>query len=129
MKAERTYFDYLEDILDAMQKIRGFIQGMDYEQFCQDSKTAFAVVHGLKIIGEASKRVPDFVKGDHPEIPWRTMAGMRDKLIHNYFGTHLADHLGRSPGYRSAHKKDHRGFGESWMKTLQCTVAARYRAC
>jgi uncharacterized protein with HEPN domain len=90
MKTERTYFDYLEDILDAMQKIRGFIQGMDYEQFCQDSKTAFAVVHGLEIIGEASKRVPDFVKDDHPEVPWRTMAGMRDKLIHNYFGTHLA---------------------------------------
>jgi uncharacterized protein with HEPN domain len=87
MKAERTYLDYLEDILDAMQKIRGFIQGMDYEQFSQDSKTGYAVVHGLEIIGEASKRVPDSVKHDHPEIPWRTMAGMRDKLIHNYFGT------------------------------------------
>ncbi len=65
MKAERTYFDYPEDILDAMQKIRGFIQSMDYEQFCQDNKTAFAVGHGLQIIGEASKRVPDSVKNDH----------------------------------------------------------------
>ena len=62
MTAERTYFDYLDDILDSMQKIKGFIQGMDYEQFCQDSRTAFAVVHGLEIIGEASKRVPDSVK-------------------------------------------------------------------
>lgn len=90
MMAERTYFDYLEDILDAIQKIRAFIGGVDYERFRQDDKTAFAVVHGLEIIGEASKRVPQYVKDAYPEIPWREMAGMRDKLIHDYFGTNLA---------------------------------------
>lgn len=90
MMAERTYFDYLEDILDAIQKIRAFIGGVDYERFRQDDKTAYAVVHGLEIIGEASKRVPQYVKDAYPEIPWREMAGMRDKLIHDYFGTNLA---------------------------------------
>ena len=87
---ERSHSDYLQDILDVMQKIRAFVQGVDYEHFRKDIKTAFAVVHALEIIGEASKGIPQPVKDAYPEIPWRAMAGMRDKLIHDYFGTSLA---------------------------------------
>jgi uncharacterized protein with HEPN domain len=90
MSPDRTYLDYLEDIIDAMEKIRDFTLNIDNEQFFQDTKTAFAVIHALEIIGEASKRIPESLKSSHPEIPWRAMAGMRDKLIHDYFGTNLA---------------------------------------
>jgi uncharacterized protein with HEPN domain len=90
MSIERTYADYLEDILNAIEKVAHFIEGMTYNQFVQDDRTAYAVVHAIEIIGEATKRVPPFVKDKHPGVPWREMAGMRDKLVHDYFGVNLA---------------------------------------
>lgn len=63
--------------------------GMTFEQFSQDDKTAYAVVRALEIIGEATKKIPDAVRDQYPQIPWREMAGMRDKLIHDYFGVNL----------------------------------------
>ncbi len=89
MTSERVYTDYLEDILDAIGKVAQFIQGMTYEQFAQDAKTVFAVIHALGIIGEATKKVPSSVRESYTEVPWRAMAGMRDKLIHDYFGMNL----------------------------------------
>lgn len=89
MSPERIYRDYLEDILDALQKSRQFVAGMSFEQFADDDKTVFAVIRGLEIVGEASKQVPEEVRGRYKEVPWREMAGMRDKLIHHYFGVDL----------------------------------------
>ncbi len=84
MSSQRTYVDALKDILDATEKIAQFIDGMTFEQFAVDTRTVFAVVRALEIIGEATKGIPQGVRDSHPEVPWREMAGMRDKLIHAY---------------------------------------------
>jgi len=90
MTAGRTYQDYLFDILDAIEKSAQFIQGMTVDQFAKDHKTFFAVVRALEIIGEATKNIPPEIRANYPEIPWREMAGMRDKLIHDYSGVNLS---------------------------------------
>lgn len=90
MTAEHSYMDYLEDILDAIEKVALFIEGMTYEGFAGDAKTVFAVIRALEIIGEATKRLPQSARDSYPEVPWREMAGIRDKLIHEYFGVNLA---------------------------------------
>jgi uncharacterized protein with HEPN domain len=82
----RDYRLYLKDILDAIESIENFVQGMDQESFKADDKTVSAVIRKLEIIGEAAKGVPEEIRTGKPDIPWREMAGMRDKLIHFYFG-------------------------------------------
>jgi uncharacterized protein with HEPN domain len=81
---------YLRDILDAASKARDFVAGMTREEFEADDKTVFAVVRALEIVGEASKNVSAEIQDRAPEVPWRAMAGMRDKLIHAYAGVNLA---------------------------------------
>ncbi len=80
----REFLDFLEDILDAMEKAELLIEGVNYEQFEADFRINFAVIRALEIIGEASKRLPDDVRVKYPEIPWKGMAGMRDRIIHGY---------------------------------------------
>jgi len=74
------------DILNAIEKIEEFIDGMDFDQFEDDDKTSSAVLRKLEIIGEAVKQFPEQIKENYKGIPWKEMAGMRDKLIHWYFG-------------------------------------------
>ena len=81
--------DYLEDIIEAMENAMDFIRGMSYEEFVKDTKTVYAVIRAIEIIGEAVKNIPEDVRSKYPEIPWRAMAGMRDKVIHAYFGVKL----------------------------------------
>jgi len=86
---KRAIGDYIEDIVDAIGKTINFVEGMTYDTFIRDEKTIFAVVRALEIIGEAVKNIPTETRKNYPEIPWRNMAGMRDKLIHEYFGVRL----------------------------------------
>ena len=86
MREKREFLDYLTDIQDASQNISQFISEMTWDKFAQDQKTIYAVVRAFEIIGEAAKKVPLSVQKRHPKVPWKQMAGMRDKLIHEYFG-------------------------------------------
>jgi len=85
----KEYEPYLRDVLDRIAKIRRYIEGYDYESFCDDEKTSDAVIRNIEVIGEAIRHVPDDLRQKYPKIPWRQIAGMRDKLIHDYLGVDL----------------------------------------
>ena len=82
----RDHSLFIIDILQAIERIESFIGGMDYDAFVEDDKTLSAVVRKLEIIGEAVKQLPVSFTQRYPTIPWKQIAGMRDKLIHFYFG-------------------------------------------
>jgi uncharacterized protein with HEPN domain len=77
---------FLADIVEAVDEIEEFTSGMDFTAFLNDRKTRKAVVKNIEIIGEAAKHVPDEIKASYPDIQWRVIAGMRDRLTHGYFG-------------------------------------------
>ncbi|MGJ3248719.1 MAG: HepT-like ribonuclease domain-containing protein [Elainellaceae cyanobacterium] len=83
---KRDVGDYFQDIVQAVNAIEEFVSGMNFEQFSQDRKTMFAVTRAIEIIGEATKQIPSDFKQQFSDVPWKNMAGMRDKLIHQYFG-------------------------------------------
>jgi uncharacterized protein with HEPN domain len=82
----RDHKIYLKDILAAVESIEAFVKGMSFEEFSADDKITSAVVRKFEIISEAAKQIPDSIRRQYPGIPWKDMAGMRDKLIHFYFG-------------------------------------------
>jgi uncharacterized protein with HEPN domain len=89
MTPKRQFRDYLQDILETMDKGGHFSESMSFEQFLGDDKMSFAVVRALEIIGEATKHIASSVRRRHSHLPWMRMAGMRDRLIHGYFGIDL----------------------------------------
>lgn len=82
----RDYKLFLNDIIQAMDSIEEFLGDMNLNELEHDDKTSSAIIRKFEIIGEASKNIPDDLKDKHPEIPWKSMTGMRDRLIHAYFG-------------------------------------------
>jgi len=83
---KREYEDYLQDMLENAEKALSFVQGMDYDGFCTDDKAVYAVIRALEIIGEAARQIPENIRQANPEIQWREIAAMRNKLTHEYFG-------------------------------------------
>jgi len=79
----------LVDMLEAIDRATAYIENMSYEDFLADSKTQDATIRTLEILGEASKDLSEQIKVRFPNIPWRSIAGQRDKLIHHYFGVNL----------------------------------------
>ena len=86
MKASRDYRDFLRDILAACQSIIRFTGGMNLKVYLADQKTRYAVMRGYEIMGEAVRHVPDAIKAANPDIPWTTMAAVRNRIVHGYFG-------------------------------------------
>jgi len=85
-----TYLDYLQDLLGAFESASRFVQGMSFEDFADDEKTVYAVIRALEVAGEAAKQIPTAWTQRYPAIPWSRIAGMRDVLIHRYFGVDVA---------------------------------------
>jgi uncharacterized protein with HEPN domain len=77
---------YLEDILDATRKITAYAGSLSKAEFLEDEKTIDAVVPNLEVIGEAVKKLPEDLRAQHSVVGWKKIAGLRDILIHEYFG-------------------------------------------
>ena len=86
---KRTYVLYLKDILEAIERIESYVKGFTFEQFAKSTLVIDAVVRNFEIIGEATKNIPEEIKRENPLIKWKEMAGMRDKLAHEYFGVDI----------------------------------------
>jgi uncharacterized protein with HEPN domain len=83
---KREYLDYVQDILNSINEIDSFVEGVDQDGFLEDKKTINAVIRSLEVIGEAAKKVPKEIREKYPSVPWKNMCAMRDKLVHEYFG-------------------------------------------
>lgn len=82
---------YLQHVLDAIAKIDSYISGIGENDFFDNSLIQDGVIRQIEIIGEAVKHLSNEVKAVNPDIPWQDIAGMRDKLIHHYFGVNLEE--------------------------------------
>lgn len=82
----RDYTLYIRDVIEAMEAIEKFVKQIDIERFKKNDMISSAVIRKFEIIGEASKCIPKSIQQRYTNVPWKEMAGMRDKLIHFYFG-------------------------------------------
>ncbi len=87
--SNRKAKDFLQDILEACQRIIAYTTSIDYQTFLKDEKTQDAGIRNLEILGEAAKNLPAEFKQDHTNLPWNQMARTRDRLIPHYFGVNL----------------------------------------
>lgn len=81
---------YLAHIIDAVQQIQAYTEGMDIKEFRAARMVQDAVIRQFEIIGEAAKNLSSEFRDRHGSVPWKDLAGFRDKLIHQYFGVDLA---------------------------------------
>ena len=86
---ERRPEDFLQDMVNYADDATNFVADLDFATFEQDKRTHYAVVRAVEVIGEAAKNIPQSLKDQYPNIAWRSIAGMRDKVIHQYFGVDL----------------------------------------
>jgi len=84
--SDRGIRELLEDMIEALKRIENYASGINYRSFTKDTKTQDAIVRNLEIIGEATKKIPAMIRQKNSREPWRRMAGLRDILIHDYFG-------------------------------------------
>lgn len=87
--SKRQDFELLCDIKEAIQRIDDYVGNLSFDEFMKNRKTQDAVVRNLEIIGEAAKILSVGLKRKHRDIPWKELAGLRDRLIHQYFGVNF----------------------------------------
>ncbi|MFN5516373.1 MAG: DUF86 domain-containing protein [Cyanobacteriota bacterium] len=87
--SKRSDQEFIADCLEATRRAIAYTQNIDYANFLIDNKTQDALIRTLEILGEASKNISPDLKARFPELPWKNMANLRDKLIHHYFGVNL----------------------------------------
>lgn len=87
--SKRKNEEFLRDMTEAVQRIELYMKNMSYDKFLKDNKTQDAVVRNLEILGEAAKNISDAIKKKYAQIPWKGLAGVRDRLIHHYFGVNF----------------------------------------
>lgn len=87
--SKRKDIDLIRDINESIERIISYTCNIDYNNFVRDYKTQDAVVRNIEIMGEAVKLLSEKVKIDNADVPWKNMAGTRDKLIHDYFGVNI----------------------------------------
>ena len=80
---------YIEDILDSIAKIEQYTKDINEQKFLTNTQVQDSVLRRLEIIGEAVKSIPNTLRDKYPQIPWKRIAGLRDVLIHEYFGVNL----------------------------------------
>ena len=85
----RDYRLYVDDILEAIRKIEGYTHSISLDRFSQEEMMIDAVIRNFEIMGEAAKNIPENIRQKFPAVPWKEMAGMRDKLTHEYFGVKI----------------------------------------
>ena len=86
MTANRDHRDFLRDMVMACLSIFRFTNGMILDDYLADEKTRFAVMRAYEILGEAVRHMPESLKSANPDIPWTTMAAVRNRIVHGYFG-------------------------------------------
>src|SRR3989338_2676061 len=124
---------YLEDILEAIRKIREFTSGMSLTALSKDAKTLDAVIRNLEVIGEAVKRLPEPIRSQRSDVEWKKIAGLRDILIHEYFVMNrrgvaqLGRALGSGPRGREfkSLRPDHRVAGGCVADAAPCVFVNR----
>ncbi len=87
--SKRKDVDLIRDIIESMERVISYRDGILYKEFTQDYKTQDAIIRNIEIMGEAVKSLSEKVKKENSDIPWKNIAATRDKLIHDYFGVNL----------------------------------------
>jgi uncharacterized protein with HEPN domain len=87
--SKREWTLFVEDILESIELIESYVEGMDFDHFSKDRKTIDAVVRNFAIIGEAAKHIPNNIKEKNPDVDWKGMEGFRNRIVHAYFDISL----------------------------------------
>lgn len=89
MTAPREVLDFLRDIWEYAGKAQKFAEAVNWEQFQQNEEKVLAIIRTLEVMGEAARHIPPEFRAQYPQVPWRGLTGMRDKVIHDYTGVDL----------------------------------------